>query len=105
MVGADVVVSKTVVVVVDGCVDVAGSLLVKPSLLKIVVEAAVVVVEVVVVVVVLDVNDVAATAAVAGDTENVLFYAGKNIPYLQWQFFIICYDGKSCHLQEFKIQT
>ena len=105
MVGADVVVSKTVVVVVvDGCVDVAGSLLVKPSLLKIVVEAAVVVVEVVVVVV-LDVNDVAATAAVAGDTENVLFYAGKNIPYLQWQFFIICYDGKSCHLQEFKIQT
>ena len=104
MVGADVVVSKTVVVVVDGCVDVAGSLLVKPSLLKIVVEAVVVVVEVVVVVV-LDVNDVAATAAVAGDTENVLFYAGKNIPYLQWQFFIICYDGKSCHLQEFKIQT
>ena len=104
MVGADVVVSKSVVVVVDGCVDVAGSLLVKPSLLKIVVEAAVVVVEVVVVVV-LDVNDVAATAAVAGDTENVLFYAGKNIPYLQWQFFIICYDGKSCHLQEFKIQT
>ena len=86
MVGADVVVSKTVVVVVDGCVDVAGSLLVKPSLLKIVVEAVVVVVEVVVVVV-LDVNDVAATAAVAGDTENVLFYAGKNIPYLQWQFF------------------
>ena len=104
MVGADVVVSKTVVVVVDGCVDVAGSLLVKPSLLKIVVEAAVVVVEVVVVVV-LDVNDVAATAAVAGDTENVLFYAGKNIPYLQWQLFIICCDGKSCHLQEFKIQT
>ena len=104
--GANVVVSKPIVVVVDGCVDVSAGLLVavKPSLLKIVVEAAVVVVEVVVVVV-LDVNDVAATAAVAGDTENVLFYAGKNIPYLQWQFFIICYDGKSCHLQEFKIQT
>jgi hypothetical protein len=98
MVGSDVVVSKPVVVVVDGCVDVAGGLLVavKTSLVKTVVEAAVVVVEVVVVVV-LEVNDVAATAAVSGDTEKVLCYAGKNIPYLQFQFFIICYDGKSCH--------
>ena len=78
MVGADVVVSKTVVVVVDGCADVVGGLLVavKASLLKIVVEAAVEVVEAVVVVV-LDVYDVAATAAVSKDPERVFLYAGK----------------------------
>jgi len=76
MVGADVVVSKPVDVVVDGCVDVAGGLLVavKPSLVKTVVEAAVVVVEVVVVVV-LDVNDVAATAAVSSGDEAVAIEA------------------------------
>jgi len=75
--GANVVVSKPVVVVVDGfVVDVAGGLLVavKPSLLKIVVEAAVEVVEAVVVVV-LDVYDVAATAAVSPGDEAVAIEA------------------------------
>ena len=96
MVGADVVVSKTVVVVVDGCVDVAGSLLVKPSLLKIVVEAGVVVVEVVVVVV-LDVNDVAATAAVSGDPVRVIFMLAKLI-YICNGNFSYCYNRKFCHL-------
>ena len=101
MVGADVVVSKTVVVVVDGCVDVAGSLLVKPSLLKIVVEAAVVVVEVVVVVV-LDVNDVAATAAVSGDPVRVFFMLAKKSISAMAIFhiviienFAICKNSKS----------
>ena len=75
--GANVVVSKPIVVVVDGCVDVSAGLLVavKPSLLKIVVEAAVEVVEAVVVVV-LDVYDVAATAAVSSDQERVFLYVG-----------------------------
>ena len=83
MVGADVVVSKPVVVVVDGCADVVGGLLVavKTNLVKTVVEAVVVVVEVVVVVV-LDVYDVAATAAVSRDPERVFLYAGKINPYL-----------------------
>ena len=98
--GANVVVSKPVVVVVDGfVVDVAGGLLVavKPSLLKIVVEAAVEVVEAVVVVV-LDVYDVAATAAVSSDQERVFLYAGKINPYLCDGNFSYCYDGTSCYL-------
>ena len=75
--GANVVVSKPIVVAVDGFVDVSAGLLVavKPSLLKIIVEAAVEVVEAVVVVV-LDVYDVAATAAVSSDQERVFLYAG-----------------------------
>ena len=76
-------VSKSVIVVVDGCVvDVAGGLLVavKASLRKIVVEAAVEVVEAVVVVV-LDVYDVAATAAVSRDPKRVFLFAGKINPY------------------------
>ena len=81
MVGADVVVSKPEVVV-DGCANVVGGLLVavKASLLKIVVEAAVEVVEAVVVVV-LDVYDVAATAAVSRDPKRVFLFAGKINPY------------------------
>lgn len=75
MVGADVVVSKPEVVV-DGCANVVGGLLVavKASLRKIVVEAAVEVVEAVVVVV-LDVYDVAATAAVSPGDEAVAIEA------------------------------
>ena len=103
MVGADVVVSKPVVVVVDGCADVVGGLLVavKTNLVKTVVEAVVVVVEVVVVVV-LDVNDVAATAAVSGDQVRVFFLLAKTIHIFNGNF-PYCYNGKFCHLQEFKI--
>ena len=96
--------SKPVVVVVDGCVDVAEGLLVavKPSLVKIVVEAAVVVVVVeVVVVVVLDVYDVAATAAVSGDPVRVFFMLEKTIHICNGNFSY-CDNRKFCHLQEFK---
>ena len=97
MVGADVVVSKPEVVVVDGCANVVGGLLVavKASLLKIVVEAAVEVVEAVVVVV-LDVYDVAATAAVSVDPVRVFFMLEKTIHICNGNFSY-CDNRKFCH--------